>query len=52
MYLQKGVKRFFCVTINFYLLKELEVGNISIPWTNVSNPIKDLSSISSWFLLK
>lgn len=52
MYLQKGVKRFFCITINLYLFKELEVGNKSISWTNVSNPFNDLGSIGSWFLLK
>jgi len=52
MYLQKGEKRFFFVTINFCLLKELEVGNKSIPWTNILNPVIDLSSIGSWFLLK
>ena len=52
MYLQKGVKRFFSITINVYLLKELEVGNKSISWTNVLNPVNDLGSIGSWFLLK
>jgi hypothetical protein len=51
-YLQKGVKRLLCVSIDFYLLKQLEVGNKSIPWPNILDPIKDLGSIGSWFLLK
>jgi hypothetical protein len=52
IYLEECVKRFFLVTIDFYLLEQLEVWNKTIPWPNILDAIEDFSSICSWFLLK
>lgn len=50
VFLEEFVKRFFIVTIDFYLLEQLEVWNKTIPWPNILDAIEDFSSICSWFL--
>jgi hypothetical protein len=52
MYLKECVKRFFVVTVDFYLLEQLEVWDKTISRPNVLDAIEDFSSICSWFLLK
>jgi hypothetical protein len=46
-YLKECVKRFFLVTIDFYLLEQLEVWDKTIPRPNILDAIEDFSSICS-----